>query len=330
LVVGLLFPFLFFYINERMTGSTLLKELFMAPVKVAVISIIIYLIIEGNNRSIGKTRVSFLRYMIELPLGAVLSFAWVDWCLRCLEWPFVYNRSVSADSWDYRQNIGLFLAATVFIYVFESGLNFYKLAQEKAAEAEQLERAHAQTRLQALKNQVNPHFLFNSLSVLSSLVQVSAETSDRFIQHLSKAYRYILDQKEVDWVTLKAELDFLDAYFFLLQIRFDKKIRMEKKIAIDPEQYTLPPLSLQLLLENAVKHNRMSNDEPLFINIYTEDGSLIITNNINRREQHEDSTGIGLENIKSRYAYITDSKIEIRQTDREFKVRIPLLKNAGT
>jgi two-component system, LytTR family, sensor kinase len=329
LVIGLLFPFLFFYINNGVTVDTLIKELLLTPVKLAAISTVIYLLIQVNNRSIGKTRVSALRYLVELPLSALLIFFWLDWFLRFVEWPAVYSGPFSTQSWYYRQNIGLFLAVTVFIYVFQSGLNFYKLAQEKAAEAEQLERAHAQTRLQALKNQVNPHFLFNSLSVLSSLVQVSAETSDHFIQHLSKAYRYILDQKEVDWVTLKAELEFLDAYFFLLQIRFDKKIRLEKRITMDPEQYTLPPLSLQLLVENAVKHNRMSNNEPLFIRIHTEDASLVMTNNINKREQHEDSTGIGLENIRSRYAYITDSKIEITHTDAEFRVRIPLIKNTG-
>jgi two-component system, LytTR family, sensor kinase len=178
-----------------------------------------------------------------------------------------------------------------------------------------------------LKNQVNPHFLFNSLSVLSSLVHVSAETSDKFIQQLSKAYRYILEQKDVDWVTVKSELEFLDAYFFLLQIRFDKKIKLVKKIALDETEYTLPPLTLQLLIENAVKHNKMSNSEPLTITITSEDEFVVVVNNVNKREQHEASTGIGLENIQKRYAYITDKKIEIVNREQDFSVRIPLIKN---
>jgi LytS/YehU family sensor histidine kinase len=219
------------------------------------------------------------------------------------------------------------MIATVFIYIFQSGLNFYKLAQEKASEAEKLQREYAHVRLQALKSQVNPHFLFNSLSVLSSLVHVSAETSDKFIQQLSKAYRYILEQKDVKWVTLQSELDFLDAYFFLLQIRFDKKIKLVKEIALNETEYTLPPLTLQLLIENAVKHNKMSNNEPLTIKIFNEGEFLIVVNNINKRDQHETSTGIGLENIRKRYAYITDKKIDILDGEHQFSVRIPLIKN---
>ncbi|RYF79838.1 MAG: histidine kinase, partial [Chitinophagaceae bacterium] len=120
------------------------------------------------------------------------------------------------------------MLGTVFIYTFLSGLNIYQLARQRETESEQLQREFAQVRLQALKSQVNPHFLFNSLSVLSSLVHVNAELSEQFIQHLAKAYRYILEQKELELVSLKEETSFLDAYFFLLQIRFDQKIRLEK------------------------------------------------------------------------------------------------------
>jgi two-component system, LytTR family, sensor kinase len=271
--------------------------------------------------------VTWLRYIIELPAIIFINYWWLAFFLHIIEAPFLHHPKYGPNSWELRQHFALYMIAAVLIYIFQSGLNFYSLAQEKAAEAEKLQREYAQVRLQALKNQVNPHFLFNSLSVLSSLVHVSAETSDKFIQQLSKAYRYILEQKDVEWVTLKSELDFLDAYFFLLQIRFDKKIKLVKEIVLDETHYTLPPLTLQLLVENAVKHNKMSNSEPLTITITSEDEFVVVVNNVNKREQHEASTGIGLENIQKRYAYITDKKIEIVNREQDFSVRIPLIKN---
>ena len=327
MAMALLFPLLFYYINDGMTVTMLMRELCLTPLKLAGIGVIVFAIIHVSNITIARTSISNLRYLLELPVIIFFVYWWLFVFLECLEKSWVYDATFTLDVWAYRQSIGLYMAATVLIYVFESGLNFYKLAQVKTAEVEQLQKEYAQTRLQVLKNQVNPHFLFNSLSVLSSLVQVSAETSDLFIQQLSKAYRYILDQREVDWVSLKVELEFLDAYFFLLQIRFDKKIKLEKVIDLDPAEYTVPPYSLQLLLENAVKHNRMSNSEPLVIRLYTEGEALVMANNINKRDQREHSTGVGLENIRSRYSFITERTIEISNNGTEFMVRIPLLKH---
>jgi LytS/YehU family sensor histidine kinase len=204
-------------------------------------------------------------------------------------------------------------------------LNIYQVARRKEAEAEQLQREFAQVRLQALRSQVNPHFLFNSLSVLSSLVHVSPEQSEQFIHHLAKAYRYILEQKETELVSLKEELGFLDAYFFLLQIRFSQKIKLEKQVATEAETLRLPPLTLQLLVENAVKHNRMSAQEPLVIKVSAEGATLVVENNIQSREKAESSTGVGLENIRKRYAMLTEKKPVITQSENSFRVRIPLL-----
>jgi len=295
--------------------------------RLAGITMIAYAVIEVVNKVGVNFKAALLRFVMELPVILFITFWWLVFFLQYIEAPFIGGPKYEGNSWQFRQHIGLYIIATVFICIFQSGLNFYKQAQEKAAEAEKLQREYAQVRLQALKNQVNPHFLFNSLSVLSSLVHLSPETSDKFIQQLTKAYRYILEQKDVEWVTLKSELDFLDAYFFLLQIRFDKKIKLVKEIALDPRDYALPPLTLQLLIENAVKHNKMSNNEPLTIRIANNGEFLVVVNNVNKREQHETSTGIGLENIQKRYAYITVKKIEIIQTDDNFSVRIPLIKD---
>ena len=293
LAVSIIFPILFAYINNELTAAILTRELTFTPLRLAGITMIAYVIIQLVNKVGVNFRAAWLRYIIELPVILFFTFWWLIVFLTFIEAAFIGGPKYEGNSWEFRLHISLYFIATVFIYIFQSGLNFYKQAQEKAAEAEKLEREYAQVRLQALKNQVNPHFLFNSLSVLSSLVHVSAETSDKFIQQLSKAYRYILEQKDLDWVTLKSELDFLDAYFFLLQIRFDKKIQLVKQIALDAIEYTLPPLTLQLLLENAVKHNKMSNNEPLIITIKNEGEYLAVVNKVNKREQYETSTGIG-------------------------------------
>ncbi|GEO11573.1 sensor histidine kinase [Segetibacter aerophilus] len=327
LAVSVLFPLLFAYINDKMNTKVLSRELTLTPVRLAGITIIIYGVIQVINKVKFKGRLRWLHYLVEMPVIIYITFWWLLFTLQFIDGPIFCGCTYPTNTWHFRQYIALYMVGATFIYIFQSGLNFYKLAQEKAAEAEKLQREYAQVRLQALKNQVNPHFLFNSLSVLSSLVHVSAEISDKFIQQLSKAYRYILEQKDIDWVTLQSELDFLDAYFFLLQIRFEKKVMLVKEVKLDETEFTLPPLTLQLLVENVVKHNKMSTSEPLTIRIYNEENYLVVANNINKREQHETSTGIGLENIQKRYAFITDKKIEIINGNEEFIVRIPLIKN---
>lgn len=327
LVISILFPVLFAYINNVMSVKVLSRELILTPIRLGGITIIANIVIVIINRSTAEIKSSFVRHIIEFPIILFLTYWWLYVLLQSIEAPIFCNCTYATNTFNFRQYIGLYFLGATLIYIFQSGLNFYKLAEEKTAETERLEREYAQTRLQALKNQVNPHFLFNSLSVLSSLVHVSPETSDKFIQQLSRAYRYILDQKNVEWVTLHSELQFLDAYFFLLKIRFNKKIVMVNEIDLDKTAYILPPLTLQLLLENAVKHNKMSSAEPLVITLTTNSGYLHISNNINRREQHEASTGIGLENIQKRYAYITDKKIEIVESGQNFIVSIPLVKN---
>jgi two-component system, LytTR family, sensor kinase len=195
-------------------------------------------------------------------------------------------------------------------------------------QTEQLMKENALAQFEALKNQVSPHFLFNSLSILSSLVHVDANLSEKFIEQLSKAYRYILEQKENEAVSLKTELDFLNAYTFLLKIRFENKF--DVRISINEDQaakYRIAPLTLQLLVENCIKHNSMSQKEPLIISILIQGDHLIVVNPVRPRSEIEriPSTGIGMENIKNRYQLLTKSSVHVIQNDQLFTVKIPLL-----
>jgi len=189
-----------------------------------------------------------------------------------------------------------------------------------------LQKENLQSQFEMLKNQVNPHFLFNSLNVLVSLIKLEPDTAERFTEQLSKVYRYVLENKEKDLVSLETELDFLKAYVYLLEIRFMDKIKININLPEDKLIMQLPPIALQLLIENAIKHNTFSKKNPLLIDIYTDsDDYLLVTNNLQIRDNRIESTGVGLKNIETRYGYLTDKKITYGIVNETFEAKIPLL-----
>lgn len=221
--------------------------------------------------------------------------------------------------------IGLVMLS-IAITVWSRMLYFRKYSQLYENKAQELEKQQLINEIALLKTQVNPHFLFNSLSILASLVHVDPGLSEQFIDQLSKSYRYILEQKEQSLVTLRTELEFIRSYAFLLKIRFENKFDLRillPESALD--KYKVAPLTLQLLVENAVKHNRMSAKEPLIVEVVEENGYLIIRNKLQLRPNHVDSTGTGLNNIIHRYALLTDRPVWAGERDTEFVVKVPLL-----
>ncbi len=193
-------------------------------------------------------------------------------------------------------------------------------------DSERLEKENLRARFLALKNQVSPHFLFNNLSVLSSLVESRPEQSGEFIQELSSAYRYILEQSELDKISLKEEMKFLDTYMYLLRTRFKEKVMLDSTLTpVDEERYSIIPLTLQLLVENAVKHNTMSLVNPLIISIDIVDQMLVVSNPLQLRQQDQPTTRLGLKNIISRYKLLQDKAVVIEKTATHFTVKIPLL-----
>ena len=227
-----------------------------------------------------------------------------------------------------RTNNGLTLVISISIFYLILNRKSHLRMRYMEIQAEQLKKENALAQFEALKNQVSPHFLFNSLSILSSLVHVDASLSEKFIGQLSKAYRYILEQKDNETVSLKTELDFLNAYGFLLKIRFEKKFDVKIFISDgEAEKFRIAPLTLQLLIENCVKHNRMSQKEPLTVTILIKDDYLAVINPVRARSETERiaSTGIGLANIKKRYQLLTKRPVQIAQEEELFTVKIPLL-----
>jgi len=215
--------------------------------------------------------------------------------------------------------------ALVFMALFTTRSWLFEW-RKSAIEAEQLRTEKMASQYQSLKDQLNPHFLFNSLNVLSSLVYEDADKSAAFIQKLSKIYRYVLEVQKEEIVELSKELDFARNYLELQKIRFEDNLQFMIKVNSEKD-FFLPPLSLQLLLENAIKHNIASKENPLIIEIRQEDNELWISNTLQPKlTLPETSTGVGLENIRMRYQLLSSKNIEVTQTENDFNVRLPLLK----
>ncbi|GAB4492601.1 MAG: hypothetical protein OHK0019_14820 [Saprospiraceae bacterium] len=255
--------------------------------------------------------------------GVVLVLEGTEWLFySVMKMPY----PVADLSHATRATYGQFATLSLCVYVLIANRHIMDHMEDIQVKAEQLEKENLLSQFSALKSQVNPHFLFNSLSILSSLVKKDPDLSEQFIDQLSKAYRYILEQRETDVVPLATELEFLQSYTFLLQTRFknkfEVKIELEKNIV---ETSKIPPLTLQILVENAVKHNRMSEREPLIIKIERDSELLTVRNKFRPRGEELNSTGVGLQNIINRYALLTDRPVWAGECDDEFVVKVPIL-----
>jgi len=202
---------------------------------------------------------------------------------------------------------------------------FFKNWKTATIQQEELKRAHLALQYQSLKDQVRPHFLFNSLSSLATLINTDSKKATQFVHKLSDVYRYVLEQRENELVSLKDDLKFMEDFVFLQKIRFGDKLQVENKLDLDLNRLVIP-LSLQMLVENAIKHNEISRDNPLLITITsTGNGHVIIKNNLQRREVSETSLGTGLENLKKQISYFSNDPLLVLEEAEAFIVRMPTL-----
>ena len=220
--------------------------------------------------------------------------------------------------------IGSFMSIFLIWAIYES-LYFYTKLQKTLREKEQLTRINIQSQLEGLKNQVNPHFLFNSLNTLIYLIPENPDKAVNFVQKLSKVYRYILEIREQKIISIGDELEFLKAYVFLLKERFGENLKINIDLPATYERRKIVPLSLQILFENAIKHNIISTQRPLHIEVFVSNERLVIKNNLQRKNQVISSTHLGLENIKNRYKFFTDKEVEVLEIDDSFVVTLPMV-----
>ncbi|MEP1095241.1 MAG: histidine kinase [Cyclobacteriaceae bacterium] len=205
-------------------------------------------------------------------------------------------------------------------------INLYiKYTVNTAREKELIQKELIAAKFEGLKNQVNPHFLFNSFSVLTSLVEKDPSKAVKFIAKLSDMYRYILENDETDLVSVETEVAFLEDYQFLLKMRHQEGIVIDNRIELTDEQILVPPMSLQLLVENAVKHNSFSPTEPLHIQLYNEGNQFIVVENLKKpKKELVKSTGIGLKNLSKRLLLSIRRGLEITENAKEFRVKLPI------
>ncbi|MGA9589968.1 MAG: histidine kinase [Salegentibacter sp.] len=224
--------------------------------------------------------------------------------------------------------VGYVLSGVLSLFFY-----FYveKNRNQQQLQAEMLRSAHLQkenfeAQLQNLKDQVNPHFLFNSLNVLGSLIYKNQEQAVEFTRKLSDMYRSYLDNSNDPLIPLRKDLEVTKAYIYLLETRFGKAVEFRLNIATDMQELFLPPGAVQMLIENAIKHNGSTRKNPLVIHIYTEDDRLIVKNRLQARRNKIVSTKTGLKNIRSRYQFLTNQEVIITKSEEEFIVKLPLLK----
>lgn len=218
----------------------------------------------------------------------------------------------------------VFMVNTVISLGFIAS-HLLKRWQENTVRTAQLEKEKVQVQLDSLKNQISPHFLFNSLSSLDSLIDDNPVLARQFLQQLSKVFRYVLQHKEKALVPLETELNFIKNYVSLLQTRFDGAFMIRCTLTDQALEQRIVPVTLQILLENAIKHNTISEARPLIVTINDNDGYLDVSNPVQRKRQVETSNKQGLENLKLLYSYLDPRPVEIDENEGVFRVRIPLL-----
>ncbi|HET7896962.1 MAG TPA: histidine kinase, partial [Flavisolibacter sp.] len=221
----------------------------------------------------------------------------------------------------------IIMISVIFItHVYET-VFLVKESESEKLRNEQMERAKAEAELEALKNQIDPHFIFNSLNTLSHLIQNKPAIAKQFNDHMADVYRYLLQNKARSLVLLQEELEFLQHYFFLLVMRFDEAVQLHITVPEAAVQaYLIPPISLQVLAENAVKHNQFSVDEPLVLSVKLEGEAIVVQNNLQQKTVSRTSSKIGLNNLNERYKLTTEKEIVVAQNDHSFTVILPLLK----
>jgi sensor histidine kinase YesM len=261
----------------------------------------------------------FLSVFLELALG-ILILIIVNWFSIVVIQKQEINILFTKTSEGLKYLIILTLAGILII----NSSNFFRSWKQAAVNEEKLKREKLAIEYEALKNQVNPHFLFNSLTALSSLVYKDQDRAVAFIREFSNVFRYVLESREKEVVDFTTEKKLLESVSYMNQIRYENSLQIEINLSDATDKYIIP-MALQMLLENAIKHNSISIDKPLKVEIFEENGYVVVKNNIQPKKSEIISNKIGLENIKSRYKYLSDKDVLVEKSNEEFIVKIPVL-----
>ncbi|MBO9565671.1 MAG: histidine kinase [Niastella sp.] len=285
------------------------------------LQILIAIIMNGRypkyNQTIRRVSISMGLYVLVTVITVVLVFVLYD-RLSFFQYKLNLLRMLLAA--------GVCAGATIVAASFHEGVAFYEKWKKVTDEAEQLKKENLQTQLESLKAQVNPHFLFNSLNSLSSLISEDPAKAEKFLDEMCKVYRYLLRNSEDDLAPLWVEMQFIQSYYHLLKTRYGESLFLEVDIPDELVWHRIPSLTLQMLVENAVKHNMMFKDRPLQILITTLSGPRLIVSNNLQRKKRISSNKVGLNNIVNKYKLLKQDDIIVQEDEKTFAVVVPLIK----
>lgn len=267
---------------------------------------------------LGTSLIAFVTIAIMMTINGGIIF---------LIYPHIFTEYDLLAFDDLYKRIFYYFVALLMLYyaIYFSG-HFYKKWMRTQLEAQQLKVDNLHAQLHTLQSQTNPHFLFNVLNTLTSVIAEDQDIAVEFVQHMANFYRYILQRQDEHIVSLDEEIKFVDHYIFLQKKRFGDNLLIHIDLNDEVRQKFIPTFVLLIILENSVKHNIVSSEKPLKISIYSEDeNSICVENNLQKRLSTAPSTGYGLNNIKHRYKILSERNIEIEQSDKSYKVIIPLL-----
>lgn len=272
----------------------------------------------------GLRRSDWMRWIIELAFVLIAALLISQLNMRSHP-PLDAHRDMHTPLHPFAFNYFIFFLGGAIIMAITETWHAFEANRALQLSLVAAEKEKTASQLIALQQKVNPHFLFNSLSVLSELIYIDTDKADAFIREFSKVYRYVLDFKDQTVVTVAEELEFLEAYLFLQKIRFGENLQTSITIADKALQEHIPPLSLQLLLENAIKHNSISKAAPLAISIESHPTHLVVQNRLQTRQEVKNSKGVGLFHLQKTYELISSQRLEICKSAEFFKVVLPFV-----
>jgi sensor histidine kinase YesM len=324
--IGILVPNLTGLITNRLYNYSELAACYLFFI------VVVFLVWEGNVRlmyyiraRIPWSKTSYYKIVIAFFCTNIVYSGFLTFGLLHL-WILASYEPQPATEHLIDTVLLIIIAACFISNIYEIiFLNLEKKYNE--SKVEQLNVAKAQAELEALKNQIDPHFIFNSLNTLSFLITRDPQNARLYNDTLARVYRYILSNKERDLVLLREEVEFISNYFYLLKIRFAEAISMVIQITdLSAENFLIPPISLQALVENAIKHNEFSEKKPLTIDVSISADYVIVRNIMNRRSDPQPTSKIGLSNLDNRYKLLTKRNIQVENNFQSFTVKLPIVR----
>lgn len=312
--------------HRDISESELFLSLTVCWITISAGIIIISLVILSTilNQWLPWSKYSRIRFFLHIILGTIFSIAALNVSYYCIKEfytaaPPDLNQLIVANTYS--------CAVIIPMFSIYFGYQFLKNWRKSELEAERLLKENARSQMMALKNHLDPHFLFNNLNILSSIMDKDTELSKRYLDKFAEVYRIILRTETADLTTVDEEMHLVHAYAYMVSVRFENSIKFEIEISPLDGDKAIPPLAIQMLIENAIKHNMASETQPVIIKIYSDNkNNIIVSNNLQiKKYATQERPGSGLQNIKNRYKFFTDKEMLIVETVDNFTIKLPLL-----